>query len=731
MTFLNAILLGGAATGAVPLVIHLLHRSRARPVPWGAMQFLRVSAKHNQRRPRLEERLLLILRILVPVILALCMARPVLEQFSGQSGAGGAGGASQLSLVLVIDDTASMAVAREGQRHIDAARAQAIRMVRSLPRGSDVAVVLPSDPESPLITPTLDLQAAAGRLETLGFSASDAPLAAAVHAGVSLGMKMMHAARFVVVISDFQKASWSAGDGAERVRIADRARGLQGAPTIVSLPVGEGEPENLAVESLDFTPLPVPAGRRIQFKAGLRAFGKRGFPSAKVVWKIDGLEHFTDTVRVEAGQRSQSALEFTFDRTGAHRIEVFTDSDTLLGDNQRYAVVRVVDPIPVLLINGEHASEPLQGETDFLEIALSTEAATAKGPRLFDVKVVRPESVTSKDITAANVIVLANVRSAENFQRDLEDRVLSGSGLLVFPGDKLSLPWYRDQAHREGKGWLPVPFGEVKGGAVGAGSTRTIADQKMSHPAFAMFEGKDVFRGGVLRVWQQLAGADDALPEGASVPLRLEDGSPLFVEKNYGDGVAIQAAFAADADWGNFPMRPFYVPMMQQMVAYLASGVMPPLNLRTGQPLAIATAGDPAKRFDKRHTPGMSAADPAGTREEILPARRGARWVGFSRPRQMPGFHMGTVDGGETVFYAVNGSARESDPERLGPEQIGAVTAEMGGEVVENAAAFTAVARRSSVGMELWKPALGLLLVLLFAELFLLRRFEVRKEAAR
>jgi hypothetical protein len=50
---------------------------------------------------------------------------------------------------------------------------------------------------------------------------------------------------------------------------------------------------------------------------------------------------------------------------------------------------------------------------------------------------------------------------------------------------------------------------------------------------------------------------------------------------------------------------------------------------------------------------------------------------------------------------------------------------------VENSAAFTAVARRSSVGMELWKPALALLLVLLFAELFLLGRFEVRKEASR
>ena len=106
--------------------------------------------------------MLLILRILVPMVLALCMARPVLEKLRS-----GLGGGSRVSLVLVVDDTASMAVARGGQRMIEEARARAIRVVRSLPRGSDVAVVVPSDPENPWVAPTLDLQGAVRRLEAL------------------------------------------------------------------------------------------------------------------------------------------------------------------------------------------------------------------------------------------------------------------------------------------------------------------------------------------------------------------------------------------------------------------------------------------------------------------------------------------------------------------------------------------------------------------------------------
>jgi hypothetical protein len=726
MTFLNAILLGGLATGAVPLAIHLLHRSKARPVRWGAMQFLRVSAKENRRRPRVEELLLLLLRILVPMVLALCMARPVLEKLKS-----GLGGGSRVSLVLVVDDTASMAVARGGQRMIEEARARAIRVVRSLPRGSDVAVVVPSDPENPWVAPTLDLQGAVRRLEALTFSASDAPLAGAVDTAVTMGTRMMHGLRLVTVISDFQRASWAAEDAAERVRVAERARGLPVAPTILSMPIGGGEVENLAVDALDFTALPVPAGRKVQFRAGLKAFGKKGFGSAKVIWKVDGVERFTDTVQVEAGQRSQSAFAVEFDRAGSHRVEVSTDGDSMVADNQRFAVVRVVDPIPVLLVNGEPSNEPLQGETDFLEIALAAQTGAVKGPRLFDVTVARLDSVNAKQVTAATVVVLANVKHADSIRRELEERVNSGSGLLVFPGDKIDLNWYRDHAYRGGKGWLPMAYREVRGGATGSGATVTIAEQRMTHPAFAMFEGGDVFRGGTLRMWHRLAGLEDALPEGVTVPLRMEDGSPLLLERAFGDGVVMQAAFPVDSDWGNFPMRPFYVPMMQQLVAYLASGVMPSLNVKVGQPVTIATMGDPLKRADKKYVPLMSVADPSGAREEIVPVRRGLRWVGGSRARLAPGFHAATVGGDEPVFYAVNGGVRESDPTRLDDAQIRQVALEIGGEVVADAAGVDAVVRRASTGFEVWKPVLAVLLVLLFAELYLLGRFEARKEVAR
>ena len=77
MTFLNFALLGGLAALSVPVLIHLFHKSRFQVVRWGAMHLLEDLLRTNQRRLKMEQIILLILRASIPALLALCMARPV------------------------------------------------------------------------------------------------------------------------------------------------------------------------------------------------------------------------------------------------------------------------------------------------------------------------------------------------------------------------------------------------------------------------------------------------------------------------------------------------------------------------------------------------------------------------------------------------------------------------------------------------------------------------------
>src|SRR5437660_9391470 len=81
MGFLAPMMLWGASAAAIPIALHLFFRSRYRTVPWAAMKFLLTSVEQTSRRLRFQELLLLMLRILLTVVVALALARPIVSSF--------------------------------------------------------------------------------------------------------------------------------------------------------------------------------------------------------------------------------------------------------------------------------------------------------------------------------------------------------------------------------------------------------------------------------------------------------------------------------------------------------------------------------------------------------------------------------------------------------------------------------------------------------------------------
>ena len=76
MTFLAPLMLLGLVGVAIPLVIHLIGRRRARVVKFAALAFLIGSKRKTSRRLQLRERLLLLVRLLACVALPLAIAKP-------------------------------------------------------------------------------------------------------------------------------------------------------------------------------------------------------------------------------------------------------------------------------------------------------------------------------------------------------------------------------------------------------------------------------------------------------------------------------------------------------------------------------------------------------------------------------------------------------------------------------------------------------------------------------
>ena len=131
MTFLNVALLGGSRAFAIPIIIHLFHKSRFKIVKWGAMHLLEAVIRTNQRRIRIEQWILLAIRCAIPALLALLMARPLWK------GAQKLLGDAKTSTVVLLDNSYSMEAGRAGTSNCTLARDEAGRILSDLRPGSE------------------------------------------------------------------------------------------------------------------------------------------------------------------------------------------------------------------------------------------------------------------------------------------------------------------------------------------------------------------------------------------------------------------------------------------------------------------------------------------------------------------------------------------------------------------------------------------------------------------
>src|SRR5436190_14728409 len=80
MTFLTSgLAVAGACAIAIPIIIHLLFRQRRKPIEWAAMRFLLEAFRKHKRRLQLEQLLLLAVRCLIPLLIGLALAQPLLQ----------------------------------------------------------------------------------------------------------------------------------------------------------------------------------------------------------------------------------------------------------------------------------------------------------------------------------------------------------------------------------------------------------------------------------------------------------------------------------------------------------------------------------------------------------------------------------------------------------------------------------------------------------------------------
>jgi hypothetical protein len=722
MNFLNAAMLAGVAALAIPLLIHLFHKSRFKVVKWGAMHLLAAVVRTNQKRIKIEQWILLAIRCAIPAILALMMAKPVWQ------GAKQMLGEQPTSTAVLLDNSYSMEAGRAGITNFSIARDEAQRLVGELKPGSEACVFLMGEGRGLLDHSSRDLSAVTKALGKVGAGYGVARVPAALDFVAGALDKMTGNARQVVMFTDFQKVSFPASD--EKILSASlkRLKDLKFPPTVTLWDVGVEAKENVAIESLDFPQLMVGVGQKAQIRANIRNFGETARPDLRVTLKVDGKEKpGTAGSQLSLAARSAGQVLFThvFDKPGSHVVEIETEADLVKADNRYLASIPVRDKLSVLLVDGAPGTTPddLKSETGFAQIALSPFASgKVEQADLIQARAVPVSGLNAKGIAESAVVVLANVAKLSDDQlKALELFVMQGGGLLVFTGDRTDAAWWNGPFARS---LAPLRLGSMAGDPAGkpGATTAKVTAERFGNPALEIFN--DPRNGNLsdaeIKAWYRFKAPErTGGPGDPAILARLDSGDPFLAEKIHGEGRVIACATTLDSDWNSLPARPSYLPLIQRLCVYLASSVYPPRNLQVGEQLVSFLPADTAGKKALLTLPDTRTV-------ELLIVKKGERGVVEYPQTQRPGIYTLQPPGNPApppLHYVVNAERTESDLTRMTEAETKALAKTHDLKIVRSAAEFKALDKAQRYGLEIWKPVLLVLLILLFAELILQQLF--------
>jgi hypothetical protein len=466
-----ALFAGGAAAMAVPIIIHLLARRRFRVIRWAAMDFLLHADRHNRRRVRMEEWILLALRCLALLLVGMLLARPFLRP----AGLAMFGGASRTERVFLLDDSFSMGYDNGAGTPFDRAKESVRRLIASVrleTPDDTLTLILASNPETPVASGVFlsDQQSEEllERLEALRPSQESMNLSRLGDEAAALlarNPEVTHAA--VYLVSDFQSVDWFGADSTAGANAAAPLTALSDwakddrAVKLVLIDVRDDAPANTALTELAIHSGQLVSGTTGTVRVGVGNYSEVTLDGATLDINVGNLSQPSQTLDgVMPFQTTTAEVEVSVLRSGYDTVRVALSPDRLGADNVRYLAMEVVPAVRMLLVNGEASGDAYDDELTFLATALRPEGEVFSGN---EIVVVDETGFDEADLSTVHLVVLANVyRLSEPAIEILERYVRGGGGLLVFLGDQVDPDEFNVALYRSGDGLSPIRLTELK-----------------------------------------------------------------------------------------------------------------------------------------------------------------------------------------------------------------------------------------------------------------------------
>ncbi len=702
MSFLAPLFLLAALAGAVPVVLHMIHHHKAQEVRFSTLRFLRVSVQRTRRRKYLDDVALLAARVAVLVLLALGLARPVLTGIKALWGGG-----RSTAVVIVLDNSASMALEDGGRPRLEAARAAAGQVLDALRDGDAVALLPTGGPPSPELGKLHHRHDAVRQaLAACRVSYERADLAGKLRQARELLAAADVPNREIYVLTDNQALSWS-GLQADGEQPDSKARE---APVIV-VNVNHDPSPNVALRSVRLESPALAVG--VPILAVVEAVNHAPVPQQRE------LELYVDGTKVETSPTLnlpplgtvRHAFRFTLDRAGAHRGEVrLAEEDGSALDNRLFFAVSLDQQAPVAIVKPRRREVSFVEDTYYLERVLAPAGGEVWSLRT---TVLSPADLATESLSAYSVIFCVNLPAPEPAVAErLRAYVAAGGRLFWACGDNVQADAYNRMNEQAGGALLPAALGPARDAAALKRESWPVGSLDRDHPALApLTEPASLYQSVLVHRHFPLTVAAES---GARVLARLADDQPLLVERASGAGSVLLLGTALHVEWTNLPLRPVFLPLMVRLTFGLAGVEAGRSSVVAGTPLAVPLRGQsgPAE---------VEIVRPSGEVLRVQSPEDGGPGFRYADTHEAGAYlvRLGGPKQRRQYAFAVNLDPDECDATAVSREELAGRFGRWPVVFCDEPEELVATVRRLREGRSLWGVFLAAVLVGLLVEAYL------------
>ncbi len=560
MNFLAPLFFVALAGLAIPVLLHLTQREKKQIIRFPSLMFVRRIPYQSVRRRKVQNWLLLMVRLAALALIILAFARPLILRSAGAAPTG----AGAREVVVLLDTSYSMGFGDRWERARAAAHAE-IGKLSASDRGSVVLFASGADIAVRSAPERSGLTAAIAAAKPGAGATRFAP---ALKVAGSILAESSLPRREVVLISDFQRGGWRGEEG---------ARLPQGA-TLTPVPVqGATDRPNLSVTGVSLARSTFSNQERVAVTAGVVNRTERPVTGSSMTLEVGGLSIATKPIQLEPGGSTSVTFDPVTVGTRNMRGTVRVADDALAADNAFHFVMSPAEPVRIAVVDRGNAAAALY---------LSRALAIGDAPR-FDTVTRQIETLSDEDLRRNAVVILNDVPVTAPVARRLLRFVEQGGGLFVAAGQRASWPTEVDLLPAA----IGAPVDRTRGDAARVGAL------EYGHPIFEPFRAprSGDFSSVPVYGYRNLTVADTA-----QVLARFDGRVPAFVERRVGNGRVVLWASTLDVSWTDLPRRSVFLPLIHRSVRYLASYSEPRPWLTVGQVLDASITSAPRTESAQR-----------------------------------------------------------------------------------------------------------------------------------